>query len=161
MNIQALVNSTLASFAATVRTDMDRGVVSTALEMLEDLLKFLRPFSFPLQERVTDSLVVSVQDVFEKKVYYLCRLLFDQTGKQHWWRGGLFMLPHCKGLLLGLLYERRYIHCVIPLASLINFAFSLLLALVWWSLFDLSLSLYRLSVRERSMMMDCPEKMQW
>ena len=69
MNIQALVNSTLASFAATVRTDMDRGVVSTALEMLEDLLKFLRPFSFPLQERVTDSLVVSVQDVFEKKVY--------------------------------------------------------------------------------------------
>ena len=67
-NMDVLVNNTLGSMAATVRTDLDRSVVTATLEAVEDLLKALRPLSFPMQERVLSSLVVSVQDILEDKV---------------------------------------------------------------------------------------------
>ena len=67
-NMDVLVNNTLGSMAATVRTDSDRSVVTATLEAVEDLLKALQPLSFPMQERVLSSLVVSVQDILEDKV---------------------------------------------------------------------------------------------
>lgn len=67
-NMDVLVNNTLGSMAATVRTDSDRSVVTATLEAVEDLLKALRPLSFPMQDRVLSSLVVSVQDILEDKV---------------------------------------------------------------------------------------------
>ena len=70
-NIDVLLNNTLGSMAATVRTDSDRSVVTATLEAIEDLLKSLRPLSFPMQERVLSSLVVSVQDILEDKVRYI------------------------------------------------------------------------------------------
>ena len=66
--MDVLVNNTLGSMAATVRTDSDRSVVTATLEAVEDLLKALEPLSFPMQERVLSSLVVSVQDILEDKV---------------------------------------------------------------------------------------------
>ena len=67
-NMDVLVNNTLGSMAATVRTDSDRSVVTATLEAVEDLLKALQPLSFPMQDRVLSSLVVSVQDILEDKV---------------------------------------------------------------------------------------------
>ena len=67
-NMDVLVNNTLGSMAATVRADSDRSVVTATLEAVEDLLKTLRPLSFPMQDRVLSSLVVSVQDILEDKV---------------------------------------------------------------------------------------------
>lgn len=63
-----LLNNTLGSMAATVRTDSDRSVVTATLEAVEDLLKSLCSLSFPMQDRVLTSLVVSVQDIMEDKV---------------------------------------------------------------------------------------------
>ena len=67
--MDVLLNNTLGSMAATVRTDSDRSVVTATLEAVEDLLKSLRPLSFPMQDRVLASLVVSVQDIMEDKVH--------------------------------------------------------------------------------------------
>ena len=67
-NMDVLVNNTLGSMAATVRTDSDRSVVTATLEAVEDLLKALQPLSFPMQDRVLSSLVVSVQDILDDKV---------------------------------------------------------------------------------------------
>ena len=68
-DIDILVNNTLGSMAATVRTDSDRSVVTATLEAVEDLLKALRSLSFPMQDRVLSSLVVSVQDILDNKVH--------------------------------------------------------------------------------------------
>ncbi len=68
-NLDILLNSTLLSFAAVVRTDCDRSVVIATLETLEDLLKALRKDGpFQLQERGLTSLLVSVQDLLNNKV---------------------------------------------------------------------------------------------
>ena len=68
-NLEVLINSTLLSFAATVRTDCDRSVVIATLETLEDLFKGLREVGpFPIQDKPLSSLLVSVQDVFNNKV---------------------------------------------------------------------------------------------
>lgn len=90
--MDVLVNNTLGSMAATVRTDSDRSVVTATLEAVEDLLKALRPLSFPMQDRVLSSLVVSVQDILEDKVssegmqhsLVLChsQVLFQANGVQ-------------------------------------------------------------------------------
>ena len=77
------MNNTLGSMAATVRTDSDRSVVTAMLEAVEDLLKALEPLSFPMQERVLSSLVVSVQDILEDKVRsraYTCRPALGEIG---------------------------------------------------------------------------------
>ena len=63
-----LINSTVASFAAIVKTDSDKTVVVATLESLDDVLKSLRKLSFPITEEVADSLLVAVQDVLENKV---------------------------------------------------------------------------------------------
>lgn len=63
-----LVNSTLVSLSATVKTDVDKTVVVTALETLDDVLKALRKLSFPMSKEAGDSLLTSVQDVLENKV---------------------------------------------------------------------------------------------
>ncbi len=69
-DLEYLLNSTFLSFAATVRTDCDRSVVIATLEMLEDLLKSLKVFSpFPLTEKPLSSLLVSLHDIFNNKVY--------------------------------------------------------------------------------------------
>ncbi len=67
-NIEYLVNSTLLSMAATVRTDTDRSVVLATLESLEDLVKALKSASFRLAEEPLESLAVSIQDILEQKV---------------------------------------------------------------------------------------------
>ena len=67
-DVEVLVNSTLLSMAATVRTDYDRTVVLATLESLEDLLKSLKESSFPLENKPLESLVTSLQDIFEQKV---------------------------------------------------------------------------------------------
>lgn len=67
-DLDYLINNTLGSMAATVRTDCDQTVVGATLEALEDLLKSLKTPPFPMQERVISSLMVSVQDIVEYKV---------------------------------------------------------------------------------------------
>lgn len=62
-----LVNSTLANFAAMVKTDCEKTVVVTTLEALDDVLKSLRKLSFPMKEETLDGLMVAVQDVLENK----------------------------------------------------------------------------------------------
>lgn len=66
--MEYLVNSTLSSFAAMVRTDSDKTVVMATLETLDDILKPLKEFSFSIREDVVTSLLVSVQDIMENKV---------------------------------------------------------------------------------------------
>ena len=65
------MNSTLASFAAIIKTDSDKTVVVTTLETLEDNLKALRKLSFTISEEAGDSLSVAVQDILENKVRIL------------------------------------------------------------------------------------------
>ena len=67
-NLDVLVNSTLLSMAATVRTDSDRTVVIATLETLEDMLKGLKGTLFCLADKPMESLAVSLQDIFEQKV---------------------------------------------------------------------------------------------
>ena len=66
-----LVNSTLVSLSATVKTDIDKTVVVTALETLDDVLRALRKLSFSISKEAADSLLTSVQDVLDNKVQCL------------------------------------------------------------------------------------------
>ena len=66
--LEGLINSTLVSLAATVRTDSERSVVIATLETLEDFLKSVKTLSFPMAGKALESLVVSVQDILEQKV---------------------------------------------------------------------------------------------
>lgn len=68
--MESLVNSTLSSFAAVIRTDSDKTVVVATLETLEDILKPLHKLSFPVKEPAVTSLMTSIQDVMENKVYF-------------------------------------------------------------------------------------------
>lgn len=62
------MNTTLASFAAIIKTDNDKTVVVTTLETLEDVLKAFKKLSLPIREDTGDSLMVAVQDILDNKV---------------------------------------------------------------------------------------------
>ena len=66
--MEFLVNSTLGSFAAIVRTDSDKTVVVSTLETLEEILKPLKVLSLPVKEDVISSLMISIQDLLENNV---------------------------------------------------------------------------------------------
>jgi len=67
-NVSFLVNSTLANFAAIVKTENDKTVVVSTLETLDEVLKALKKLSFQMSEEAASSLMVAVQDVLENKV---------------------------------------------------------------------------------------------
>ena len=67
-NVHYLVNSTLSSFAAVVRTDGDKTVVVSTLETLEEILKPLKILGYVIQEKEVSNLMVSIQDVLDNKV---------------------------------------------------------------------------------------------
>ena len=58
----------MANFSAIVKMDVEKTVVVTTLETLEELLKTLKSLSPPVTEETLDGLVVAVQDVLENKV---------------------------------------------------------------------------------------------
>lgn len=68
-----LVNTTLANFAAMIKTDSDKTVVVATLESLDDLLKALKKLSLPMTEETLDGLIVAVQDILDNKVCMVCR----------------------------------------------------------------------------------------
>lgn len=92
-NLDVLVNTTLLSMAAVVRTDTDRTVVIATLETLESLLKFLKGVSFIMERNPLDSLSVSIQDVLELKASHSC--LMQLLGKVIFVYGTGTM-PRCK-----------------------------------------------------------------
>ncbi len=67
-DVEVLVNYTMSSFAAVIRTDSDKTVVMATLETLYDVLKPLKALSFPIEEKVVDSLMTSIQDILDNKV---------------------------------------------------------------------------------------------
>lgn len=67
-DLEILINCTLVSLAATVRTDPDRTVVIATLESTDDLLRSLKSTSFVLTGKALESLMVSLQDILECKV---------------------------------------------------------------------------------------------
>ena len=67
-DLEILINSTIVSLAATVRTDPDRTVVIATLESTDDLFRSLKSTSFVLTEKALESLMVSIQDILECKV---------------------------------------------------------------------------------------------
>lgn len=98
-DLEILINSTIVSLAATVRTDPDRTVVIAALESTGDLFRSLKSTSFVLTGKALESLMVSIQDILECKVrsalcysslwFVVIFFLFSFTGPmsgRHWWR---------------------------------------------------------------------------
>ena len=67
-NVHYLVNSTLSSFAAVVRTDTDKTVVVSTLETLDEVLKPLKTMQFSVKDEVVSNLMTSIQDVMDNKV---------------------------------------------------------------------------------------------
>ena len=73
VDVELLVNSTLGSFAAIMRTDTDKTVVVSTTDTMAEILKPLKALSFPVKEEVVSSLITSIQDVLDNKVKGLCR----------------------------------------------------------------------------------------
>ena len=67
-DVGILVNTTLANFAAMIKTDSEKTVVVATLETLDDVLKHFKKLSLPLKEETLDGLLIAVQDVLENKV---------------------------------------------------------------------------------------------
>ena len=63
-----LINATLLDMSAGARTDNDPLVVVTTLENLEKLLKKLNGRGLVIDDRVVESLLVTVDDIFSSKV---------------------------------------------------------------------------------------------
>ena len=68
VGLDKLLNATLLDMAACGRTDNDPTVVATTLENLEKLLKALNGRGLVMEEKVVESLLVTVDDILSNKV---------------------------------------------------------------------------------------------
>ncbi|KAL5466681.1 hypothetical protein EMCRGX_G030825 [Ephydatia muelleri] len=100
-NLDVLVNTTLLSMAAVVRTDTDRTVVIATLETLESLLKFLKGVSFIMERNPLDSLSVSIQDVLELKAQCQGVSEGNESGEEGYMAEYDSVLVECAGCVIG------------------------------------------------------------
>ena len=68
VGLDKLMNATLLDMSAGARTDVDSSVVVATLENLEKMLKALHGSGFIIEERVVESLLVTVDDILGNKV---------------------------------------------------------------------------------------------
>ena len=66
MNI--LINLSLSNMSASARTDADSLVTVAMLESIETVLKSLRGHGFPIESKVAESLLVTIDDLLNNKV---------------------------------------------------------------------------------------------
>ena len=68
VGLDKLLNATLLDMSACARTDTDPTVVVTTVENLEKLLKALNGRGLVMEEKVVESLLVTVDDILSNKV---------------------------------------------------------------------------------------------
>lgn len=67
-SLNILINSSLTNMSASARTDADSLVTVATLESIETVLKSLRGRGFPIESKVAESLLVTIDDLLNNKV---------------------------------------------------------------------------------------------
>ena len=87
VGLDKLMNATLLDMSAGARTDSDPMVVVTTLENLEKMLKAMNGRSLILEEKVVESLLVTIDDIFNNKVHGKERVKRGRKEKGQWKEG--------------------------------------------------------------------------